>query len=140
MEYQENGLPHRGACPSVGDKAQTPKEFPDVRLHKHRTMLDGVNKFHTHIIVNEMTAQRYKGKDGFGRAFRKACRRAGLERSLTFHDLRTTALTNMGNKGATMAEIVSFSGHKLNSPVLETYVKPGREAAKRALDKINTDD
>ena len=49
-------------------------------------------------------------------------------------------MTNMGNKGATMAEIVSFSGHKLNSPVLETYVKPGREAAKRALDKINTDD
>ena len=107
---------------------------------KTRTMLDGINKFHTHIIVNEMTAQRYKSKDEFGRAFRKACRRAGLERSLTFHDLRTTALTNMGNKGATTAEIVSFSGHKLNSPVLETYVKPGREAAKRALDKINTDD
>ncbi len=34
MEYQENGSPHRGACPSVGDKAQTPKEFPDLRLHK----------------------------------------------------------------------------------------------------------
>ena len=102
-------------------------------------MLDGVNKFHTHIIVNEMTAQRYKGKDGFGRAFRKACRRAGLERSLTFHDLRTTALTNMGNKGATMAEIVSFSGHELNSPVLETYVKPGREAAKRARTKLDQD-
>ena len=64
--------------------------------------------------------------------------RAGLERSLTFHDLRTTALTNMGNKGATMAEIVSFSGHKLNSPVLETYVKPGREAAIRALNKLET--
>ncbi|MDP6253647.1 MAG: tyrosine-type recombinase/integrase [Alphaproteobacteria bacterium] len=107
---------------------------------KTRTMLDGINKFHTHIIVNEMTAQRYKGKDEFGKVFRKVCRRAGLERSLTFHDLRTTALTNMGNKGATMAEIVSFSGHKLNSPILETYVKPGREAAKRALDKINTDD
>ena len=66
--------------------------------------------------------------------------RAGLERRLTFHDLSTPALTNMGNKGATMAEIFSFSGHKLNSPVLETYVKPGREAAKRTLDKINTDD
>ena len=46
----------------------------------------------------------------------------------------------MGNKGATMAEIILFSGHKLNSPVLETYVKSGREAAKRVLDKINTDD
>jgi len=46
----------------------------------------------------------------------------------------------MGNKGATMAEIVSFSGHKLNSPILETYVKPGREAARRALDKLETHD
>ena len=50
---------------------------------------------------------------------------------------RTTALTNMGNKGATMAEIVSFSGNKLNSPVLETYVKPGREAAQRARTKLD---
>ena len=107
---------------------------------KTRTMLDGINKFHTHIVVNEMTTQRYKSKDEFGRAFRKVCRRAELERSLTFHDLRTTALINMGNKGATMAEIVSFSGHKLNSPVLETYVKPGQEAAKRALDKLETGD
>ena len=61
-------------------------------------MLDGINKCYTYIIVNEMTTQRYKGKDEFGRAFRKACRRAGLERSLTFHDLRTTALTNLGTK------------------------------------------
>ena len=109
-------------------------------IDKTRTMLGGINKIHTHIVVNEMRTQRYKGKDEVGRAFRKLCRRAELERSLTFHDLRTTALTNMGNKGATMAEIVSFSGHKLNSPVLETYVKPGREAARRALDKLETDD
>ena len=104
---------------------------------KTRTMLDGINKFHTHIIVNEMTAQAYKDKNAFGKVFRKVCAWAGLERNLTFQDLRTTALTNMGNKGATMAEIVSFSGHKMNSPVLETYVKPGREAAKRARKKMD---
>ena len=34
MEYQNNGLPHRGACPSVGLEAQAPIKFPDVRLHK----------------------------------------------------------------------------------------------------------
>ena len=81
-----------------------------------------------------------RNKNIFGKAFCKVRKWAGIERQLTFHDLRTTALTNLGNKGATMAEIVSFSGHKLNSPILETYVKPGREAAKRDLDKINTDD
>ena len=87
-----------------------------------------------------MTGQPYATKDAFGKAFRKVRKWASIERQLTFHDLRTTALTNLGNKGATMAEIVSFSGHKLNSPVLETYVKPGREAAKRALDKLESDD
>ena len=55
-----------------------------------------------------------------------------------FCDLRTTALTNLGNKGATIAEIVTFSGHKINSPVLHDYVKPGREAAIRALNKLET--
>ena len=133
-QYSEGGLT------VTQQKKRGGKELWIPLTDKTRTMLDGINKFHTHIIVNEMTAQRYKDKNEFGRAFRKACRRAGLERSLTFHDLRTTALTNMGNKGATMAKIVSFSGHKLNSPVLETYVKPGREAAKRALDKLETDD
>ena len=101
-------------------------------------MLDGINKFHTHIIVNEMTTQRDKDKNEYGRAFRKVCRRARLECSLTFYDLRTIALTNLGNKVATMAEIISFSGHKLNSPVLETYVKPGQETAIRALNKLET--
>ena len=39
---------------------------------------------------------------------------------------------------AELAEIVTFSGHKINSPVLHTYVKPGREAAIRALNKLET--
>ena len=39
-------MPHRGACPSVGHTAQTPREFPDVRLHKRcmdaaQTAFDG---------------------------------------------------------------------------------------------------
>jgi len=120
-------------------KKRDGKELWIPLADKTRGMLDDINKFHTHIIINEITAQPYKDKNAFGKVFRKVCRRAGLERSLTFHDLRTTALTNMGNKGATMAEIVSFSGHKLNSPVLETYVKPGREAAKRARTKLDQD-
>jgi len=37
--------------------------------------------------------------------------------------------------GATNAEIVSFSGHSINSPVLDVYVKPDRIIAKRAKNK-----
>ena len=101
-------------------------------------MLDDTGRTSIHIIVNELTGQPYPSKDVFGKVFRKVRKWAGIERPLTFHDLRTTAMTNLGNKGATMAEIVTFSGHKINSPVLHTYVKPGREAAIRALNKLET--
>ena len=104
---------------------------------KTQQMLNGTNRTHIQIIVNEQTGQPYSNHNTFGKAFRKVRKWAGIERQLTFRDLRTTALTNMGNKGATMAEIVFFSGHKLNSPVLETYVKPGREAAQRARTKLD---
>ncbi len=103
-------------------------------------MLDAANRTHVHIIVNEETAQKYAGKDSFGKVFRKARKWAGIERNLTFQDLRTTALTIMGDSGATTAEIVAFSGHKFNSPVLETYVKPGREAAIRGRSKRDNSD
>ena len=76
-----------------------------------RQMLDNTKRTSINIIVNEQTGQPYPGKDAFGKVFRKVRKWAGIERPLTFHDLRTTALTNLGNKGETMAEIVTFSGH-----------------------------
>ena len=118
-------------------KKRGDKELWIPLSQKTRQMIDNTERTSTHIIVNEQTGQPYSNHNTFGKAFRKVRKWAGIERQLTFHDLRTTALTNMGNKGATMAEIVSFSGHKLNSPVLETYVKPGREAAQRARTKLD---
>jgi integrase len=103
-----------------------------------RQMLDDTERTSTHIIVNKQTGQPYTNRNDFGKTFGKVRKWAVIERPLTFHDPRTTALTNLGNKGSTMAEIVTFSGHKLNSPVLHTYVKPGREAAIRALNKLET--
>ena len=98
------------------------------------------DRTHVHIIVNEETAKIYAGKDSFGKVFCKARKSAGIERNLTFQDLRTTALTIIGDSGATTAKIVAFSGHKFNSPVFETYVKPGREAAIRGrLKRYNSD-
>ena len=41
-------------------------------------------------------------------------------------------MTEMGDAGATNAEIVALSGHKENSRVLDTYIKPGRAAAMNA--------
>ncbi len=41
----------------------------------------------------------------------------------------------MGNRGATHAEITSFSGHDMGSRVLDVYVKPDKSAAMRAAKK-----
>ena len=54
---------------------------------------------------------------------------------LTFQDLRPTALTEMGNSGSTNAEIISFSGHAINSPSLKDYVFPDKAAARRGRAK-----
>ena len=95
-------------------------------------MLAETPRTSTHIIVSEETGHPYPSKNAFGRIFRRYRRQAGVRDDLTFMDLRRTALTELGNMGATNAEIVSFSGHKLNSKVLDTYVKPDKQAAKNA--------
>jgi len=41
----------------------------------------------------------------------------------------------MGDSGATNAEIVSFSGHSVNSKVIDVYVQPSKKAAKNAHQK-----
>ena len=63
--------------------------------------------------ATNVTCQPYTGKDTFGKAFRKVRKWADIERPLTFHELRTTALTNLGNKGATMAGIITLGVWKL---------------------------
>jgi len=103
-------------------------------------MIEATDKTSTHLIVSEQTAQPYPDKNIFGRAFRKIKDRAGVRPGLTFHDLRTTALTEMGNRGSTNAEIISFSGHNITSPVLGGYVLPDREAARRGRAKRDNEE
>lgn len=88
----------------------------------------------THIIVSEETGQPYN-KDNFARIFRKFCRRAGIPDELQFRDLRRTAATDLGNRGATESEIIAFTGHEPGSSVIRTYVKPGKQAALRGARK-----
>ena len=57
---------------------------------------------------------------------------------MTFQDLRTTALTELASKSATNAEIVSFSGHAVNSPILQEYVMQTKETALNARRKMGS--
>jgi integrase len=101
-------------------------------------------KLSPYIIVSEENKQPYLDANPsvnrsrcriFSKNFRRFRERAGIERGLTFHDLRRTAMTELGNAGATNAEIVAFSGHSVNSRVLDVYVKPDQTAARSGAKK-----
>jgi hypothetical protein len=49
--------------------------------------------------------------------------------------MRRSAMSAMGNSGATNTEIVSFSGHSITSPVVGTYVRPDKTTARNAANK-----
>lgn len=87
------------------------------------------------VILCETTGAAYQDKNAFGRIFRRFREKAGVSSELQFRDIRRTMLTNLGESGATEAEISAFSGHAPGSRILATYVKPGRDAAKRAARK-----
>ncbi len=91
-------------------------------------------KASTHIVVSEETGLPYTDRRIFSRAFRKARDRAGIAEK-TFQDIRRTALTELGNKGATETEITKISGHKIGSRVIDVYVRPDKSAAKSAAAK-----
>ncbi|MBF0195786.1 MAG: tyrosine-type recombinase/integrase [Magnetococcales bacterium] len=74
-------------------------------------------KTSSYIIVSEENGQPYIDTNSaihgsrcriFSRIFRRFRDRADIKRRLTFHDLRRTAMTELGNSGATNAEIVAF--------------------------------
>jgi integrase len=102
-------------------------------------MLEETDKTSTYIVVSEETKQPYSDRNVFSRIFRRFRDRAEVRSELTFMDLRRTAATELGNKGATNAEIVAFTGHEINSRVVGTYVKPDKLAARRAAIKRKAD-
>jgi integrase len=55
-------------------------------------------------------------------AFKRACKRAGLE-EVRFHDLRRTAITRMAEKLPNVIELAAVSGHK-SLMVLKQYYRP----------------
>ena len=90
----------------------------------------------THIVVYEGTGRPYRDKDQFGRAFRICRDRAGVDSNVTFQDLRKTGITELAKNSATNAEIVSFSGHAVNSPILQDYVMQAKQTARNARRKM----
>ncbi|MBF0358992.1 MAG: tyrosine-type recombinase/integrase [Magnetococcales bacterium] len=125
------------------ERAKKPVWVP-LRKKTIKFIQEMVPKVSPYMIVSEANGQPYLDEQEdvnrsrcriFSKLFRKFRERAGIQRQLTFHDLRRTAMSDLGNSGATNAEIVAFSGHSVSSPVLDVYVKPDHQAARRAAKK-----
>ncbi|MCP4395371.1 MAG: tyrosine-type recombinase/integrase [Alphaproteobacteria bacterium] len=88
-----------------------------------------------YLIISESTGKEYLDRSALIKEFGRMRNLAGVNPKLQFRDLRRTVATEIGNKGATLLEITAITGHELNSPVIKTYVKPEKEAARRAIEK-----
>ena len=56
----------------------------DPTWYRTKAMLDSAEKDSVNIIVSEETGKPYRGKEAFGKVFRKVRKWAGIERPLTF--------------------------------------------------------
>lgn len=85
------------------------------------------------ILVNEETGRPYNSTT-FRHVFRQVRDAAGLPADLQFRDLRRTALTELGDAGATDDEIRAVSGHR-NRNIVGIYVVPSDRMAAAAQAK-----
>jgi len=91
----------------------------------------------THIIVSEATKQPYKG-DHFRHLFSEIRGQAGIGKELQYRDLRRTAVVRLALSGATVAEIVSVTGHTLKSAtnILSVYLPKHTQMAAHGIAKL----
>lgn len=76
-----------------------------------------------------------RGGDSTGKAFKKACRRAGIS-DATFHVLRHTAITNLVQGGADLRTVQAISGHA-SLAMLQRYSHLANDHLQAAVDRLS---
>jgi integrase len=85
----------------------------------------------SHVVVNEL-GEPYR-PDAFSDRFLRFAQTAGLPR-IRLHDLRTTAITLMGQAGVPIVEIQKLVGHSNPAITLRVYTKSQPEIQRRGVD------
>ena len=105
----------------VQQKTGKPVEVPCHRAL--RAIIDDLKKTRRGVHIVAKADGRPIKRAWLGNRFREILRRCGLDH-LQARDLRRTAITFMGEAGATEAQIASVSGHSIENTrqILETYL------------------
>ena len=106
--------------------------LPDLK-----TALDAITKTSTHIVVSEETKRPYKTFN-FTHLFREIADAAGFA-GKQFLDLRRSSAVRLAEAGCTTAEVVSITGHSIESGerILEVYVPRSSAMAESAIKKLS---
>lgn len=101
-----------------------------------RVMLDGLSRPANTILTNH--AGLPWSSYHFRHHWAAAAKSAGIE-GLHFHDLRGTAITALAEAGATVPEIASITGHKLEhvGRILESYLARTSKLSGSAIAKLD---
>lgn len=104
-----------------------------------KNMIDRARKKRTspYMLVSEDTRKPYKG-DHFRHLFSEIRRLAEIDNKLQYRDLRRTAVVRLALSGATIAEIVSVTGHTLASAtnILSVYLPKHTKMASHGISKL----
>ncbi len=101
-----------------------------------KALLDGMTRRGPLIMTSSFG--RPWTSDGFRTSWAKACRRAGIT-SLTYHDLRGSAVVRLALAGATVPQIATLTGHSLKDveAILDAhYLGRDVELAEIAIQKL----
>lgn len=82
-------------------------------------------------VFSKPSGEKYTG-DYFSKAFKKACRAAGIDKSIHFHSLRHSFASNLAQKGVSLYTIKELLGHSSISTT-EIYSHLNVDSLKEAI-------
>jgi len=82
-------------------------------------------------VFSKPSGEKYTG-DYFSKAFKKACRAAGIDKSIHFHSLRHSFASNLAQKGVSLYTIKELLGHSSISTT-EIYSHLNMDSLKEAI-------
>ncbi|HKJ82214.1 MAG TPA: site-specific integrase [Ignavibacteriaceae bacterium] len=86
-------------------------------------------------VFSKPNGEKYTG-DYFSKAFKKACRTAGIDKSIHFHSLRHSFASNLAQKGVSLYTIKELLGHSSISTT-EIYSHLNMDSLKEAIRKFD---